>query len=65
MWLKGLGAAQCEFFSTTSSSMCGSWLEAKFAHFSAYIRPKTEGGECGSTLTIWLWVWLETLLRIT
>ncbi len=27
MWLKGLGAAQCEFFSTTS--MCGSLLEAK------------------------------------
>ncbi len=28
VWLTGLGAAQCEFFSTTTS-MCGSWLEAK------------------------------------
>jgi len=64
VWLKRLGEAQCEFFSTTS--MCGSWLEAKKLLILVHtIDQKQREGECGSTLTIWLWVWLETLLRIT
>ncbi len=32
------------------------------AHFNTYNRSKkTEGGECGGTLTIWLWVTWNTI----
>ncbi len=35
------------------------------AHFNVYNIPKAKGGECGNLLTIWLWVWVGTLLRTT
>jgi hypothetical protein len=41
---------------------------AEVAHFNAYnkiLKNRRRGGECGSTLTIWLWVWVGRLLRIT
>jgi hypothetical protein len=43
VWLKGLGAAQCEFFSTTTS-MCGSWLEAKLLILGHTIDQKQREG---------------------
>ncbi len=33
------------------------------AHINTYNRPKTKGRKCGSILTIWLWVWVGTLIK--